>query len=102
MTQPAIALEGVSIVLLGSFNPQIFQPAWFAAEELLRKEEAEAAEVAIIHRDIVSFSTSWMQLQVQLDRFMVSTADSAFYEPLRDLVLGTFQLLRHTPVQKMG
>jgi hypothetical protein len=33
---------------LWSFNPQIFQPAWFAAEGLIRKGEAEAAKIEIV------------------------------------------------------
>ena len=102
MSQPTLELEGISIVFLGSFNPQIFQPAWFSAEGLLRKEEAEAIEINVIHREIVSFQSSWLQLQVRSNQFILSTEDSSFYEPLRDLALGTFQLLRHTPIQKMG
>lgn len=102
MTQPTIEIEGMGIVLVGSFNPQIFQPAWFAAEGLVRKEEAEAAKIEIIHPQIISFSMEWLRLQVTLERFAASTSDSSAYEPLRDLVLGTFQLLRHTPVRQMG
>ena len=30
-------LSGINIIMLGSFNPKIFQPAWFAANELIRK-----------------------------------------------------------------
>ena len=37
--------EGVTIVLLGQFNPAIFQPAWLAAENLVRPQEAESAEI---------------------------------------------------------
>jgi hypothetical protein len=102
MAQPTIELEGMNIVLLGTFNPMIFQPAWFSAEGLLRREEAEAVEGVIIHREIASFETSWVNLQVRPERFMASTANSSFYEPLRDLVFGTFQVLHHTPIQKLG
>jgi len=102
MSQPKLELEGVGIVLVGSFNPQIFQPAWFAAEGLIPKEEEEAAKIELIHREIASFSTDWFQLQVATDRFSAATTQSSFYESLRDLVLGTFRLLRHTPILKMG
>jgi hypothetical protein len=102
MAVPTLELQGLTIVLLGAFNPQIFQPAWFAAENLIRKEEAEATEIKVIHPEIVSTSTDWLQLQVRQDRFIASTTYNSFYEPLRDLVLGTFRLLRHTPIQKMG
>jgi hypothetical protein len=102
MSQPKLEIEGVGIVLVGSFNPQIFQPAWFAAEGLIPKEEEEIAKIELIHREIASFSTDWLHLQVTTDRFSATTTQSSFYEPLRDLVLGTFRLLRHTPILQMG
>ena len=95
-------LEGHSIVLLGSFNPQIFQPAWFGNQELVRKEEAENASIEIIHPRIVIFSMEWFQLQVTPDRFCLSTVQVHYYEPLRDLTRSIFQILRHTPIDKMG
>ena len=48
---------GVSVVALGSFNPAIFQPLWFSSNNLVRKEEAEGAEIKIIHHDVTMFST---------------------------------------------
>ena len=32
------------VVLLGDFNPKIFSPAWFAAQELIGEKESEAIE----------------------------------------------------------
>lgn len=98
--QPEV--QGVSVVLLGDFNPKIFQPAWFAAEGLIRKQEAEEAKIGIIHPEVVSFELEWLQLQVMRERFAVSTTQEPYYEISRDLVLGTFNLLRHTPLHKMG
>jgi hypothetical protein len=97
-------LEGISIVLVGDFNPKIFQPVWFAAQEppLIPKMEAEEAKLEIIHPDVVVFEVDWFQLQVTRDRFHISTVQESRYEFLRDLVLGTFQLLQHTPVRAMG
>ena len=69
-TQPAIEIEGVSIVLLGDFNPKIFQPAWFAAQELIRKEEAESAEIEVIHPEVVVFSLDWLRIQVTRNRWI--------------------------------
>lgn len=97
-----LEIEGVGIVLVGSFNPKIFQPAWFAAENLIRKEEAQAANIELIHPQVARFSLDWLQLQVTEEQFSATTTQSSFYEPLRDLVLGTFRLLRHTPVRMMG
>lgn len=91
-----------SIVLLGNFNPKIFQPAWFAAQNLLQKTEANAAEIQIIHSNIVSFTTEWLKIQVTQERFLVRTSLEPYDRFLRDLVLGTFELLQYTPIAKMG
>lgn len=95
-------IQSVSVVWLGDFNPKIFQPAWFAAEGLIRKQEAEEANVEIIHPEVVSFALEWLTLHVTRERFFASTSQEPYYEVVRDLVLGTFRLLRHTPVHKMG
>jgi len=95
-------IQGVSVVWLGDFNPKIFQPAWFAAEGLIRKQEAEKANIEIIHPEAVSFTLEWLRLQATRERFFVATTQEPYYEVVRDLVLGTFSLLRHTPVHKMG
>jgi len=99
---PKPEIEGVGIVLVGSLNPRIFQPAWFAAENLIREEEEQAAKIELIHRQVAIFSLDWLHLQVTDEQFMATTTQSSFYEPLRDLVLGTFRLLRHTPIRMMG
>jgi hypothetical protein len=37
-------LDQATIVLVGRFNPAIFQPAWFALHKMLGQKEAESAE----------------------------------------------------------
>jgi hypothetical protein len=45
-------IQGISIVLLVDFNPKIFQPAWFAAQNLIRQQEADEATIHIkVHPD---------------------------------------------------
>ncbi len=80
--QPEI--QGSSIVLLGDLNPKIFQPAWFAAEKLIRKPEAEAAEIEIIHPEVVIFNLEWLRLEVTRERFSASTTQEPYYEFIRD------------------
>ena len=96
------SIQGHHIVLVGDFNPKIFQPAWFGAEELLRKGEADGAQVEIIHPEVVIFSLEWLRLEVTRDRFSAATKMEAYDEVVRDLIVGTFRLLRHTPLRKMG
>ncbi len=98
------ALEGVSVVLVGRFNPSIFQPAWFRKHALLPDLEADKAEpgLRVVHPEVTAFSADWLGLEVTLERFVASTSNPAQYEPLRDLVVGTFTLLEHTPISKLG
>lgn len=95
-------LEDVSVVLVGSFNPAIFHPVWFAREKLIQQEEAERADIKIVSPEVSVFSIGWLAVEVTQDRFAARTAQIQNLETLRDLVLGTFGLLRHTPVKQMG
>ena len=95
-------ISGVSVVLLGSFNPAIFQPAWFGSKNLIRTKEADDAKVELIHPQISAFAIEWFKLIVTIDRFAIETLDALHFEPVRDFVWGTFKILEHTPVYKMG
>jgi hypothetical protein len=98
----AAEIRGVSIVLLGHFTPVIFQPLWFSTQNLLSKSEAEAAQVELIHPRATIFSANWLQVNVIEDRFQAATAQVPYFEMLRDLVSGAFQVLNQTPVQALG
>lgn len=95
-------IEGVSIVLLGSFTPTIFHPAWFAHHGLIRTEEAENAEQVVAFPDLATFAAAWLTIRVTSERFEASTADAAHFEALRDVVLGTFRLLEQMRFDRMG
>ena len=91
-----------SIVVIGDMNPSIFHPLWFAREDLLTESEAEEADIKLIHPDITAFSSGWLQAQVTREKFLIKTRDESFFEPLRDLAVGTFSLLAHTPLRAVG
>lgn len=95
-------IQGHSIVLIGSFNPPIFQPSWFAARGLVPQAEADAAKVGVISTDVVQFSFDWAQVQVLQEQFVVTTVQAHAHELVRDLVLGTFRVLRYTPIKMLG
>ncbi len=95
-------MQGASLVAVGRFNPAIFHPIWFSTNELIRKEEADEAEIQVIHKDISVVSFKWFSLQVLTDRFIINTTDASMFYPLRDLVMGTFAILEHTPVKAFG
>ncbi|MFZ0886976.1 MAG: hypothetical protein WA005_00860 [Candidatus Binataceae bacterium] len=95
-------LEGASVVLVGNFNPSIFQPAWLSAQGIIRANEGKEADVQVISSQITSFSVDWLVMQVLAQRFAASTVDSAHFEALRDLVVHIFTILEHTPLKQMG
>jgi len=99
---PQLVLEALGIVHRGNFNPAIFQPSWFAAQNLIRPQEAEAAEIEIIHPKVAAFTAGWLRLHVVEDRFHASTTQVAYFETLRDLVLGVFGILSHIPLKALG
>jgi len=91
-----------TIVLRGNFNPQLYQPAWFAFNNLLHKDVIETAKGLNINSVLTQFSFEEFQVQVTEDRFAVGVESALYSEPLRDLVLGTFMLLHHTPIEMIG
>jgi hypothetical protein len=95
-------LSEVVIVMLGSLNPRIFTPDWFARHGLFPEKEAERAIIDVVHAQITSFRTEWLSIQVQQGRFQASTT-TAPYVKLSDLVVRTFkEFLPHTPLAKLG
>lgn len=98
-------IDAASIVLVGDFNPPIFQPEWFRSHELIRESEAEAAENRsnfVVASNLANFHAGPFEVQVTQDRFMARVSDAPSFHPLRDLVIGTFDLLEHTPVRLLG
>jgi hypothetical protein len=102
MSPRARRLFSDSIVVLGSFNPSIFQPAWFSAQHLITSGEAEGANIQVIHSEIAAFNTEYWNLQCTTDRFAVGSDRAPAPEIIRDLVVGIFTLLVHTPVRAVG
>jgi hypothetical protein len=96
-------IEGLAVVLVGSFNPTIYQPEWFARMGLIRDEEVmKDSKIEVIHSEIVSHTIGSIKIQAQSERFSASTVNASDYEVLRDLVAGTFKILTHTPIRMFG
>ena len=99
-TEPEFS--GVSVVLLGEFNPAMLTPAWLAYHEILDRQEANHAELQIASAQSTMFSTEWLMLQVTSNRF-VAESTRAPYIRLRDLILRIFQEnLLHAPLKAIG
>lgn len=94
-------ISSVSIVLLGSLNPKIFTPDWFARHDLLTTGEADAADIEIVHQQVTKFHAAWLTLAVEQERLIADTSEPPIL--LHDLVLRTFQEhLSHTPIGRFG
>ena len=95
-------ISGVSVVLLGEFNPAIFTPAWFAMHGLLPESAAESAMLEVAHQQVTVFSTDWLRLEVTHNRFSINTLQAPYIR-LRDLVARVFkEHLYHTPLNAFG
>lgn len=95
-------ISGTNIVLVGSFNPAIFTPAWFELHGLLPKGTAEIATLEIAHGQATVFKTDWLHLNVVPERFTVDTTQAPDVR-IRDLVVRTFrEHLNHTPLNAVG
>lgn len=95
-------MESASIVLVGSFNPAILHPQWFAKERLIPPSEAKAANVDLVSPNLTAIRFAWFSLQAMDNRFTVTTPDPAQYRALQDCVSGVFGLLEFTPITAMG
>ena len=96
-------ISGASIVMVGSFNPQIFQPFWFAEYGVISRELAAGAQVGLILPDISSFRLEGeFNVQVERDRFSIDRALAPLIR-IADVVCRVFgDLLPHTPIHQVG
>ena len=91
-----------SIVFVGKFNPSIFQPAWFFLQNLISRGDGDSALINIIHPDVVNFNLNWCTVEVARERAVFSTNQDHAFELIRDLAMGTFNILSHTPINQLG
>src|SRR5436853_6008866 len=100
MQQPEI--HAASIVIAGGFTPALFQPQWLAAKGLITEGEANAAKIEVIHSEVTSISTEWLELRVTSDRLHAMTVLTPYFEILRDLVAGILKLVPEMPFRAVG
>lgn len=96
--------EEVTIVVLGSFNPAIFQPDWFIRKGFIAAEELEgdAVDIAVIHQDISKFENEWFLIDVNPTRLAIKAKLASRIDSVRDLVLNIFSTLSETPIISFG
>jgi len=97
-----ILLYEMTVVILGSFNPKIFHPDWYGVHGLLKAEEVDKASIQFLNNDVSIFRLEWLKVTVGRDRFQMQCNQEAYFPVLKDLILGTFKLLEHTPLNHLG
>lgn len=102
MQNELLQSKTLSIVLIGDFNPVIIQPFWLESKKLIRETEAKKANVEVIHSDISKFDLDWVSFQITKDRFELRTSQEPYFEPLRDLIISIFEILKETPIRALG
>lgn len=94
-------IDQVSVVLLGSFNPAIFLPNWFAQNKMIGEKES-GIPVRLQTREELEFETGNLHIRASLERFEISSVTGQF-EHVKDLLISCFgTFLPHTPVHSMG
>lgn len=113
-----------SIVLLGRFNPAIFQTQWLDRYKILpdqdiqsaQGEKADVQEVPFKDGKLVISKTPEMvttsdfaqlnfpkiKLTVQRERYQCGTFERESFSLLKDVTIKIFNLLSHTPVKAVG
>lgn len=95
--------QNASIIVLGSFNPAIFQPSWLQFHNVITDEVCEKTEIAILNSDITVLNLAdTFSLKATNERFSFETNDSSIFFTLRDTVVNIFSLLEHTPIKAFG
>lgn len=91
-----------SIVLIGAFNPSTFHPGWFTSNGLVRPDDLKDCRIEILHSDLAIFWFEWVHFLVDRHRFQAKVREEAYYEQLRDLMVGTLSLLQEAKISAVG
>ena len=91
-----------SIVLLGSFNPAIFHPAWFELHGVISKDVASAAEVNVVHNEISNMTLGDIVVTAEVGKFQVATSNAPEIRLLDFISVVFGDVLPHSKVRSFG
>lgn len=79
----------------GVFLPSKFTPAWFHKNGLIGAEEAEEANIIQAEEgEILSFSTKFLRITVETEKFAIATAQILSFDLVKDMAVGVSEILR--------
>ena len=96
-------LTNQNIVVLGSFNPAILQPAWLIKCGIIKEEKEVNWKLplgAVIAPAIFEYGN--LEWAVNFDKFQLSDKTDDGMVDLGKTVIHTFKELKHTPVRASG
>ena len=103
MALPRLQSQAVNVLVLGSFNPRIFEPLWLVRNGLVPEDEVGGAERELLDQEFARIVLPWATVVVLGERLQVeSTGDVVNASQVRDLVVGVLRLLPHTPVSGLS
>lgn len=103
MKPPPCEIDSPSVVLVGHFNPKIFQPGWLARHDLLSDDVAKAAIIDIVRPEVSVFTVhDDVRFGVELDRCIVEAKTPRHEQTVLALTQGCFTLLEHSPIRAMA
>jgi len=71
-----------SIVIVGSFNPAIFQPAWLVRQQILGPNDIDETKLEVVHPEVARFPIAWGHMEVVRERFLEDGGTEALIDVL--------------------
>lgn len=106
---PVTGYRHASIVMLGSFNPAIFQPAWLQEHDFLPEHEFQTVDhpkpgtnKLVVSHDITVLELVSVRFEVTRERWSLATERLDWIPDLGALASSVFKRLAETPLKKVG
>lgn len=97
---PTIEVQGVAVVVLGSFNPPMYHPA-FLAEVGVAPPLDDSGAALIITGDIAQFPVLHMTFSADRAKLEVQAPEPP-WESIRDLAVSALELAGSAPIRAVG
>lgn len=106
MVMAAREVRNVSLVVEGAFNPLIVQPDWLLAQGLIDQKDRETvldSKEMMVTPEFVAARFPWLVIEVARDSVYLSTTrESETPDRVRQLAIGMFSSLPHTPITSIN